>query len=1015
MKKLLLALMFAPTLLFGAQEFTPPITFGGVDYLNIDSEIDDKRAKDSQNFVSDQKGSAEPRRGTQRYISQAISTNPASSLYHATVDRGTYTKTALFMTTWDKIYVSSDDVNPVWEELKSGLNTPNQKFTFVNNDGVIVMTGDALTDDIFQYNMISSSFSGLFDSVASSTDYPKLRAKHIIARDGYLLLGNIMDVSDGLTGGATHYGSRVQYSLFQNISSFTWSRYIDIKTDDGESITGMTDKGIDDGSLINVYKPNSITNITYSVLNLTIAGGDIAVDTVVVGFGCISPHALVNIGFYDIVPTKSGFVFYDGGRKNRVDVVQELKPISTLLGTLYERTIEEETYDESVCVYYPKKQRVLWSFNDPNYLPADKNNRTFVYNIGTGEWHPLKGWLVESFTTRESDGQLFYGDAMDAYVYEADLKIKNDDARLEISVDAMESTSTWTISAVADTTEKVEGEASIKMTNSVDSVWIASMTRVDLINFGEWNDGTLVDRSRDKLSFKLKVTSLAHITDLRVDLLYEPTISEWGTEYSSVSLSSANLSAQGVAEGGFMEVEIALSSFTLLDDWTNPAVQTIPFLNPLSVYGIRFVGNSISTCSFYIDDLRVVQKTVNPIEVYYICKQFSLQSVKTKDWRQIVLTREKASDSSFSIDVFTDFGYYANTIESEASIPKEVFVCGYKGEAGITRLDSTDLSVIDSTASGTANIFDYMNAVANEDYVIPFDKEGSRVLLLDRDDMSVILSSFGSLGSGTLNFNTVNQMCLVKRENVPTLYLVDTFNDRIVELVIENDEFKFVQNYGSWGLGVPTSSLLAGITADQTHLWIADDGNQRISKYTSDFELVSDERFDSNAIGECVLQNDGEFLYSAYNKVANEPYFQDVVLEKRNKSDMSILQRVVVKPQDVVVNSTYTLSGDIAILGKYIFIGFTKDLATTGTYYIQKRLKDGFTIVDEYSTDNTQFSVFADGYPYLPNVQAEKINLESPNGTYIQFKFYSNEIDNTFKLFNYSFAIDTIEYEEQPK
>ena len=281
---------------------------------------------------------------------------------------------------------------------------PLNEVNSTHTNGKIVMTGDALTDPPFVYDMIRDSMTGLFD-LAVSSQQMNLRAKYVVAPNGYLVLGNVMDVKDfSLTGNTTYYGSRVQYSLFQQISSFTYSRFINIKTDDGESLTGLTEKGGTDGSAILAYKPSNISSIIYTVLNLQEAGGDISVSNVVQGFGCVSPRALVNAGSYDIVPTKDGIIFYDGGRKARLNLIDEVRPISGNIKPGYERLIKYGTYDKSVGVYYPKRQWYLFSFNDPLYSPSDRPNRVFVYDIQTGEWWPFKNWLADSFATYEGAG-----------------------------------------------------------------------------------------------------------------------------------------------------------------------------------------------------------------------------------------------------------------------------------------------------------------------------------------------------------------------------------------------------------------------------------------------------------------------------------------------------------------------------------------------------------------------------------------------------------------------------------
>ncbi len=1014
-KYLFLALFLFCGAAHSAQTVTQPVNFsGGVDYYSIPTEVADNRAVDMQNLVGDLQGGVKKRNGSSRFISQVKSTNSINSLYWASVDVGTGSFNALIMTTADKIYVSTSTSSPLWKEVRRNLNTLNQNFSFTNYNGIVVMTGDALTDPVFQYDIKTDTLTELFDSAVSTrADSVNVYAKFVLARDGHLILANCLDVKDkNLTSRTTYYGSRIYYSLYgvNKISTFTVTRFIDVNTDDGESISGITDKGGASGSTILLYKPSSIMAMNYTIMDLTINGGDISINTVVKGFGCISPKALANIGEYDIVPTRYGLILYNGGAKTRLNLIEEIKTISNLIKPVYERTVLNNTYLRSCGAYYPKKQWYVFSFEDPYYSPSGKANRFFIYDIKTGEWYPQNNILASSFATINNSGDLIYGDSSDGYVYSLDLETRNDDARKEISVDPMDSTSAWASSTI-DYSSVIEGTASLRIDSNFSNSYFSSMTKISLINISDWNDRSKVNKDKDYISFKIKTSSIACLSSLRVDFQFEATISSFTAFFSSCSISSNSIILSGNPDQGFVEIKVKLSSFPIPDSWVNPLTQQLPFANILTLYGIRFVNSSISTNTINIDDLRIVGGNDSIIESYYLTKQFNLGTIAQKDWRQLILTMDKPSDSSLKVDIFTDFGYFANTKSLDAALPKEIFQCSYKGNHGITRLNSYDFSVIDSTSFPNPNIIDYMNGVANKDYVFANDKVLNRILMLDRKDLSVIISSFGSLGSGTTNFNNTNQMSLVGNN----LFVTDNFNNRLTWLLVKNRKLNLVKTYGELGLGTTNFYSISGVTADLSNIFVLDDGLSQITKYSYNFEYVASIKIDANTIGKGVLTQDSNYIYAAYNKIVDKPYFTDVVLEKRNKGDLSLVQRVTLRPLNVVEQSTYTLSGDIGILGKYLFIGFTKDLAQTGTYYVQKILKEGFSVVDEYSTAATQFGLIADSESYQPTLKNEKINLESRNGSYIQFKYYDKNIDNIFKLYNYSFAVDPKSYEEQTR
>jgi len=989
---------------FAAGDVTTPINFGGgVDYSKPCTDIADNAACDAQNMIGDLQGAASKRYGGERFIAQAISSHPINSQFWLSIDQGTVAYKALIATTWDRIYKSTGGVLPQWTLLKKNLVGWDQHFSFAVARGKLIMTGDQLTDPPYSYDIVRDSFTELVTVYAGSDSF-RLRAKYVIAANNQVIFGNVLDVSD-LNGNTTYYGSRIFYSFLNQISSYTLNHQINIRSEDGESLTGMTYSN----GKIYAYKDSGVSEISYSnALQATFEGGNIAVQTIVNGFGCIAPRSLQNIGQYDAFLSKGGLIFWDRNQRNSLDLVETLKPFSTNIRTVIESIVKNNTYQNAHLTYYPKKQWLVFGYEDPFKFPQGRSNSVSVYDIRTGQWWPFSGWLAESFVARDAkgdDGVLLYGDSIDGYVYQADLETRIDDARKELVIDNMESMANWTGGTI-DNSRVVEGTASIKLTMSALNNFSTSTTRQGMISLGEWADKSK-SSTDDKIAFKMHISSHANVKYLRIDLQVGVTVQAFDQFTTSVTISSADFVA---SSGSWAFVEVPISSFPIPSSWTDATLQESPFAANITYYGLRFVSSATNTTEINIDDVRLVQSAENPIESYFLTKQFNLGQVNNKDYRQVILTRDKTADSSFSIDVFTNFGDFANKLNVNAKIPKEIFVLGYKGTNGITRLNSFDFSVINSTRYPTGNIRDYMTAEADAKYIYAFDKVRYSLNKLDRSSMSVIVSSFGSLGTGTTNFETASEMTLVGTP-LNSIFITDPFNHRIVQL--KRDGLKYVNSYGELGNGTTNLITPCGITADLTNIWIADDDGFRIVKLNiSTYGFVSEKDIDSNTFSDMVLRNDARYLYAAYNKVTDNPLFQDVILEKRNKGDMSLIQRKILRPRNVLTKSTYTLSGDFALLGPYIFIGFTKDVATTGTYYVQKLLKSNFDIIDEYTTTGTQFSVVGDGEAYLPSIEQEKINLNSRDGTYLQLKYYDYTRANTFKLFNYAFALDVKPYEE---
>ena len=996
-----------PMKLKGATLPTNPVDFGGgVDYKNICSQIADNRACESLNMVNDRHGSAIPRRGFERFISQAISSQPITSLYKAYISTGTGTAKLVFAATGNKILVSTSDTNPFWVVITSNLAGHNQHFSWVTMNNKVIFTGDRLTDPIFQYDYITSSFTNLIPP-DQSTSTQLMRAKYLHTSRNYLLIANVAYVDQSktvLTPGVTYYHSRLHYSLLAQPSSMTVSRYFDYRADDGEEINWVWENN----GRIEIGKQSSIHDLSFTILNLLSEGGDWVNTPIVQGFGLVASRGLASTGLYDIIPSKKGFILWDGSRRTRFNVTDEEKPISTLIEPLIDRLIKAGTYEKSHGIFYSKNQWYVWSYEDPEKFPKGRPNSVMIYDLLTGEWFPIGGMLAESFLVAEGSGDqgdFFYGDSMDGYVYKGFEDARFNDARKEIVLDTMDSTKSWT-RGTTNYIDVIEGTGSVRISLS-STIQLSSITRMGVFNVGEWHDKTRVLRS-DKISFKVYVTSIQNIGSIRLDLQVEDVENDFNNNFSSITISSGSLTAGNTA---WSTIEVKLSSFTILENWISLSSEAVPFANSLTFWGIRFVSTGVGDATLSFDDLRIVQGTESPIKTERLTKQFDLGNPAEKDYRQVILTRSKPSNSSFSIDVIGDFGEVSNTLNVKAEVGNELFVCGFSSSNGITKINSVDFSEDVSTKSIRIESLDIKNAVSDGKNLYAGNSITHQLYKIDITSLTLFISTYGALGTGATNFDTIHQIDIDKKDD-GFVYIVDNGNNRVK--VHRKKNLDFVRSYGELGTGATNVHNPTGITIDDKHAWVGDDGNNKIKKFTiSTFGYVSEIPLDTNTIGETTLDNDETYLYDAYNKVSDVAlYYQDVVLERRLKSNGSLVNRIIVRPKDSVAVSTSGLRGDIALLGNYIFISFTDDVTQNGTYYIQKRLKDDFSLVSEYKSKHQHFSVVGDGLGHLPSIKSDKIYLKVEQGRYIQLRYYSEGLDNDFKLFNQSFAYVQRDYEE---
>ena len=119
----------------------------------------------------------------------------------------------------------------------------------------------------------------------------------------------------------------------------------------------------------------------------------------------------------------------------------------------------------------------------------------------------------------------------------------------------------WTGDGInRNTANVVEGTGSIRMWINA-SVTESSMTRMQVLNFGEWYDKTKITTS-DKLQFKLHVTSISSITDLRIDLEVNDIENAFDSNFTSVTLTSGSLvNIAAIAPDMFKSSSKDLSNF----------------------------------------------------------------------------------------------------------------------------------------------------------------------------------------------------------------------------------------------------------------------------------------------------------------------------------------------------------------------------------------------------------------------------------------------------------------------
>lgn len=992
---------FLPLLLvglgFAEPSPTTPINFsGGLNLAVPATEIADSESPELCNCTPDLAGAMAKRNGSNRLINQSISSFPVTSLYRAYASTSTQSFKALFATSRDKIYVSTNDLNPQWIVISSN-NAFGQHYSFVTMNRKVLIAGDAQTENVRQYDLVTASITQAF-AIDNATSGINPRPKYQIVSKNFYIGANVSVATSVvfLQSNTTNYPSRIVYSRLNNPSSMTAQRFIDFKTEDGEEITGLGNMN----DRVNVFKPSSILEISFTVLDLPSFGGDYNPQEVVTGFGCIAPRTLANTGQFYIFLAKDGIRMWDGGNRSRLTVAEESRIISYKIKPLIDDLIASGNYRNAVGIYYPKKEQYVFSFESQTRFPKGKNNYVLIYDIKTDTWWPVCNWLADSFATADSQGdtgQLFYGDSNDGYVHKADLDIETDDSRKEISLDVMDSTFSWTGStATQNTVNVMEGTASLKMW--VDAPLIAntattsSMTRTGVFQFGEWYDKTKVTTS-DKFAFKAFAANLSTITSFRIDMEVKPIASGFDTNFTSITFSSAAFTG---GNNNWTSFEVPISCFISRPDWKDIAIESAPFSNPFNVFGIRFALSGVYFSSVSIDDVRIVQATDNPTRMTRTTKLFNFNTLAFKSMGTVLVTREKSPDAIFSMDIYNDFGQKLRTESFDADASKELVIFRPDNSPGLAVLSSVDFSVKVQTKTVVSH-WDCMNGTFDGKLITCGDRTNNRLLAFSRANLSTFTMTYGSFGPGTSNFNLIHEIS----QGVDSFLISDLVNQRTKVHSLSN--FGFIKQYGTLGTLTTSYHQPTGVCQDQSWYFVSNEANNQLFKMDqSTFGIVLSVPIDHNTNADTTLACDDKSVFMAYNKISDESDdTQNLFVDVRDKGDLSLSTRFRILPLNVSTGS-YQIMGSISLQGKYIYIPFSNLEQATGStmFYIQKRLKDTGDIVAQYGTDKRFLSAIAYSPSYLPLTKTESKNLKI-EGRYMQLRFYDKDLDNSWKILNF--------------
>lgn len=980
-----------------------PTDFGGG--LNLQSIIADNESPDTSNMINGEQGAAVKRNGSKRWNDQAVSSETFNWAFrHYASSNTSYLKSFLFGD-GDTIYhtTSSLDSQPFVVKLASGL-TSGQKWRWITMNNRALGFGDGLADEIKMLDLRTSSFTNLIQQYTGNNQAIRIRGKYPLTTRNYLLVANCVDVTTpaALVSNTTYYPSRIYYSVLEDVnppSTFTVLRYIGIRSDDGESLTGVSELD----NFVHAWKETSISEIDATVFNPSALGGDIVVKTRVQGFGLYAPDTLANIGDGYIFGAKDGIRFWDGGRKTRLQVEQESRIISDKIKPIVDRLIKEGTYRNSVGKYYPKKGWYVFSYEDPLREPRGRLNSALVLDLATLNWYPFRNWHMQAIETMDGigdNGELIYVD--NGYVHIADRLGSRNDSRREIIVDGMDSTWTWRRS-YQNTVQVLEGTASLRMVAGTEARY-SSMTSILVYPMNTWPDGAKTSLS-DKIHFKVYPASLTTMIRFEVHLeVNDNPPSDFDVLFASVVVTS-NAFTNG--NNAWSEFSIPLSSFSSDPNWTALEVESAPYALARTYYGIRFFSTGTTGGVLSVDDLRFVEDKEQPLNAYRFSKFHNLGTFADKRWRKLVVDMESPSDGTSLITFYDKFGEQVNQVVKNGGFRKEIYVTGYGGIEGVAKLDSVDFTLKESTRTVQSHAA-WRSMTADKENIYAGDIYNHVLYKIPIASFSALsFSTFGSLGDAASNYYNIFQIS----QDDDKVSMVEFGNHRMK--INLKEDLSFYDQFGSLGSSTNTDKfhLPTGIAETKNRRFVFDDGNRRIvelSKSTHGFIRAVD--LPLNTLGNGRLLADEKHLYAFYgNHHSTSTSVTEFFLEKRDISNPDrLLARVKIKPSTASVATNGIIMGDPGQNDEHLFLSFTDDRAGNGLYYIQKILKEDLSLVKEHSSSASHYAVVSNGLAYLPKRKVTQENIGFDTGSeYLQIKWSEGEgeLDNNMKLYSYQFIV----------
>jgi len=345
---------------------------GGLNVKDSEHMIADNQCIDIKNFYFDQKGALSKRNGSKEYNTSAIDSNPILSLFRFYKSSGSFQE---FLCLSGSTLYKGDDIGGTWTSIKTGLTAGKRCSFAVWGDLCYMWNG---YDTPMQYD----------GTTVSDVSGSPPNGKYVVFRKDRLYVA-----------GDPNNPNRIYFCDTGNPTSWsTGSNYIDIRSNDGDMITGILPLG---DSLV-IYKNNSVWMLAGTQTS------DFFLSMVLSKVGCMAPGTLVEYHNIHIFLHRLGVFSFNG--VNAQILSEKIEPRILDINATYIAKAAGGIYKNHYWLSLTK-------------TGDTENKDTYLLNMQLGAWTYFSGLSPNVFTSWNGPtdkGELFCGDSTNGFVWQLD-------------------------------------------------------------------------------------------------------------------------------------------------------------------------------------------------------------------------------------------------------------------------------------------------------------------------------------------------------------------------------------------------------------------------------------------------------------------------------------------------------------------------------------------------------------------------------------------------------------------